>query len=75
VVIVEPFHAAIITKACEALRLAPSTISAQSHNLEEQMGEKLLARSDRTLMPTEVGVDLGYYVHAVYRDRLVLFCA
>ncbi|HTR45967.1 MAG TPA: transcriptional activator NhaR [Verrucomicrobiae bacterium] len=44
-----------IAKACEELRLAPPTVSAQLHELENQLGEKLLERSGRGLIPTEMG--------------------
>jgi LysR family transcriptional activator of nhaA len=44
-----------IAKACEELRLAPPTVSAQIRELEEQLGEKLLERAGRGLAPTEMG--------------------
>ena len=44
-----------ITKACEELRLAPPTVSAQLKSFEDQLGEKLLKRSGRNLVPTEIG--------------------
>ena len=44
-----------ITAACRELRLAPPTISAQLRSLEDQLGEKLLERKGRTLVPTDVG--------------------
>jgi len=44
-----------IAKACEELRLAPPTVSAQIRELEEQLGEKLLERAGRGLVPTEMG--------------------
>ena len=46
-------RAGSITKACRELRLAPPTVSAQLRRLEEQLGEKLLTRSGRGLVPTE----------------------
>jgi LysR family transcriptional activator of nhaA len=55
-----------ITRACEELRLAPSTISAQLRNLEDQVGEKLLARSGRTLIPTEVGAVVYGYAEEIF---------
>ena len=45
-----------ITKACEELRLAPPTVSAQLRDLEDHLGEKLLTRSGRKLIPTEIGL-------------------
>ena len=55
-----------ITRACEEFRLAPSTISAQLRSLEDQLGEKLLARSGRTLIPTEVGVVVYGYAEEIF---------
>ncbi len=55
-----------ITKACEELRLAPPTVSAQLRSLEDQLGEKLLKRSGRNLVPTEIGL-------AVYRQAEEIF--
>lgn len=59
-------RAGTITKACEELRLAPPTISAQLRRLEEQMGEKLLARSGRRLVPTEVGIMVFRYAEEIF---------
>jgi LysR family transcriptional regulator, transcriptional activator of nhaA len=44
-----------LTRACEELALSAPTISAQLRTLEERLGEKLLAKAGRTLVPTEVG--------------------
>ena len=55
-----------ITRACEELRLAPPTISAQLRSLEEQMGEKLLARSGRSLVPTEMGRLVFRYAEEIF---------
>jgi LysR family transcriptional activator of nhaA len=44
-----------VTRAAEELSLSPPTVSAQLRTLEERLGEKLLARSGRKLVPTEVG--------------------
>jgi LysR family transcriptional activator of nhaA len=55
-----------ITKACEELRLAPPTVSAQLRSFEDQLGEKLLKRSGRNLVPTELGL-------AVYRRAEEIF--
>jgi LysR family transcriptional regulator, transcriptional activator of nhaA len=55
-----------ITRACEELRLAPPTISAQLRRLEEQMGEKLLIRSGRSLVPTEVGRVVFRYAEDIF---------
>jgi LysR family transcriptional activator of nhaA len=55
-----------ITRACEELRLAPPTISAQLRSLEGQMGEKLLTRSGRTLVPTEMGRLVFRYAEEIF---------
>ena len=44
-----------VRKACEELRLAQPTISAQIRVLEENLGERLFARSGRQLILTEMG--------------------
>jgi LysR family transcriptional activator of nhaA len=59
-------RAGSITKACEELRLAPPTVSAQLRSFEDHLGEKLLKRSGRNLVPTEIGL-------AVYRQAEEVF--
>ena len=49
-----------VTKASKELNLAQSTISGQIRTLEEALGEKLLMKSGRNVVLTEVG-------HVVYR--------
>jgi len=49
-----------MTAACEKLRLAPSTVSAQVGKLEETLGGKLFRRTGRRLEPTDFG-------HLVFR--------
>src|ERR1041385_2532903 len=44
-----------ITRASTELRLAHPTISGQIHRLEEALGEKLFARSGRSLVLTDSG--------------------
>jgi LysR family transcriptional activator of nhaA len=44
-----------LTRACQELSLSAPTISMQLRTLEERLGEKLLAKSGRALVPTEVG--------------------
>ncbi len=44
-----------VTRAASELALSPPTVSAQLHTLEERLGEKLLMKSGRKLIPTEVG--------------------
>ena len=50
-----------VARASEKLRLAQPTLSGQIRRLEEQLGEKLFARSGRGLVLTDVGrVVYGY---------------
>ncbi len=49
-----------ITKACQKLRLAQPTVSAQLRTLEERLDERLFDRVGRSLVLTETG-------HLVYR--------
>lgn len=44
-----------LTRACQELALSAPTISAQLRTLEARLGEKLLAKAGRTLVPTEMG--------------------
>jgi len=55
-----------IAKASEELLLAPPTISAQIRLLEENLGEKLLQKSGRRLVLTEMG-------HVAYRYAEEIF--
>lgn len=55
-----------ITAACKELRLAPPTVSAQLRSLEEQLGEKLLTRKGRTLVPTDVGQMVYGYAQQIF---------
>jgi LysR family transcriptional regulator, transcriptional activator of nhaA len=55
-----------VAAASDELRLAPPTISVQIRRLEEQIGEKLLRRSGRRVVPTEMG-------HAVFRYAEEIF--
>src|SRR5688500_2694080 len=55
-----------VAAASTELRLAPPTISVQIRRLEEQLGEKLLRRSGRRVVPTEMG-------HAVFRYAEEIF--
>ena len=48
-------RAGSLTKACEELHLSAPTVSAQLRTFEERIGEKLLAKSGRRLVPTEIG--------------------
>ncbi len=55
-----------IAKACEELRLAPPTISAQIRLLEENLGEKLFSRSGRRLVLTEMGQVVYRYAEEIF---------
>lgn len=50
-----------LTRTAERLRVAPSALSAQIHQLEEQLGQPLFSREGRSLALTEAGkVALAY---------------
>jgi LysR family transcriptional activator of nhaA len=55
-----------LTRACEELALSAPTISSQLRTLEERLGEKLLAKSGRNLVPTEVGKLVYGYANEIF---------
>ncbi|MBM0103390.1 LysR family transcriptional regulator [Steroidobacter sp. S1-65] len=55
-----------LTRACEELALAAPTVSAQLRTLEERLGEKLLVKSGRTLVPTDVGRMVYSYANEIF---------
>lgn len=55
-----------LRQASEELALSPPTISAQLRTLEERLGEKLLARSGRRLVATEVGRLVFSYANEIF---------
>jgi LysR family transcriptional activator of nhaA len=55
-----------IRKASEELRVSSPAISAQLHSLEEHFGEKLLARSGRNLVLTEMGHLVFSYAEEIF---------
>jgi LysR family transcriptional activator of nhaA len=55
-----------LTRACEELALSAPTISAQLRTLEERLGEKLLRKSGRTLVPTDVGRMVYGYADQIF---------
>src|SRR5688572_33477512 len=59
-------HLGSITAACRELRLAPPTVSAQLKMLEDQLGEKLLERRGRTVVPTDVGRMVHGYAEQIF---------
>ncbi len=55
-----------IGKAAEELRISPPAISAQLKRLEDQLGEKLLTRSGRRLVLTEMGRIVFSYAEDIF---------
>lgn len=55
-----------LTRACEELALSAPTVSAQLRTLEERLGEKLLRKSGRTLVPTDVGRMVYSYADQIF---------
>jgi LysR family transcriptional regulator, transcriptional activator of nhaA len=55
-----------VAAASDELRLAPPTISVQIRRLEEQIGEKLLRRSGRRVVPTEMGQAVFRYADEIF---------
>src|SRR3954467_7614044 len=55
-----------LSRACEELALSPPTISAQLRTLEERLGEKLLAKAGRRLVPTEMGRLVYGYAEEIF---------
>jgi len=56
-----------LTKACEELHLSAPTVSAQLRTFEERIGEKLLVKSGRTLVPTEIGRLVFSYADEIFQ--------
>jgi len=50
-----------LVPAAKALRLSHPTLSTQIHALEERLGEKLLVKAGRKLVPTEMGTVVFRY--------------
>lgn len=55
-----------LVAAGKVLRLSHSTLSAQIHALEEQLGEKLFAKVGRRLMLTETGKVVYRYAEEIF---------
>lgn len=55
-----------VAKACEELRLAQPTVSAQIRMLEDTLGEKLFARAGRHLVLTEMGRVVFKYAEDIF---------
>lgn len=55
-----------LTRACEELALSAPTVSSQLRTLEERLGEKLLRKSGRNLVPTDVGKLVYSYANEIF---------
>jgi LysR family transcriptional activator of nhaA len=55
-----------VAAASVELRLAPPTVSVQIRRLEGQLGEKLLRRSGRRVVPTEMGQAVFRYADDIF---------
>lgn len=55
-----------LTRACEELALSAPTVSSQLRTLEERLGEKLLLKSGRNLVPTDVGKMVYSYANEIF---------
>jgi LysR family transcriptional activator of nhaA len=55
-----------LTRACEELSLSAPTVSSQLRTLEERLGEKLLLKSGRNLVPTDVGKMVYGYANEIF---------
>ena len=55
-----------LTAACEELRLSAPTVSTQLRVLEERLGEKLLVKSGRRLVPTDTGRMVYRYADEIF---------
>lgn len=55
-----------LTRACEELAISAPAVSAQLRTLEERLGEKLLVKSGRNLVPTELGKLVYGYANEIF---------
>ncbi len=55
-----------LNRACEKLRLSPSTVSGQIRNLEETTGRKLFTKSGRNLVLSEEGRMVFRYAEEIF---------
>ena len=55
-----------VSKAAERLRLSQPTVSAQIRLLEETLGQRLLQRQGRTVVPTDVGRLVFRYADEIF---------
>ena len=56
-----------LTAACQELSLSAPTVSAQLRTFEERIGEKLLVKSGRKLVPTALGRLVYSYAEEIFR--------
>jgi LysR family transcriptional activator of nhaA len=56
-----------IAQACEELGLAPPSVSTQLRRLEGELGERLLERTGRRLVPTEMGRMVFRYADEIFK--------
>lgn len=59
-------RAGSVRRASEELRVSPPAISTQLKRLEDQLGEKLLTRSGRRLVLTEMGRTVASYAEDIF---------
>src|SRR5262245_13949172 len=55
-----------LAPAAKRLRLAPPTLSTQIHALEESLGERLVSKQGRRLVPTEMGRVVLRYADEIF---------
>lgn len=55
-----------LTKACEELHLSAPTVSAQLRTFEQRIGQQLLRKQGRRLVPTEVGRMVFSYAEEIF---------
>jgi LysR family transcriptional activator of nhaA len=60
-------RAGSLTRACEELNLSAPTISTQLKLLEQRLGEQLLVKAGRTLIPTDTGRIVFRYADEIFR--------
>jgi LysR family transcriptional activator of nhaA len=59
-------RAGSLSKACEELHLSAPTVSMQLRTFEERIGQKLLEKSGRRLIPTDVGRVVFSYAEEIF---------
>ncbi|HEY5808967.1 MAG TPA: LysR family transcriptional regulator, partial [Povalibacter sp.] len=59
-------RAGSLTKACEELHLSAPTVSTQLRTFEQRIGQTLLAKSGRKLVPTKAGRIVFRYAEEIF---------